>query len=182
MIFLATGACSSQATITRETPSANLLEKQKSAIFPGSIQGYFQTCHRMVRRSYSPIGEKDRESTMRFIYARPMARPPSSLATEVQNGSHPTASGCLRFSTLVRNWRCCRPVQVKQDRWSVAPLSNTIMELAGSRMGSESSSRAGNQATTGAAIFRASRAAPLVPSRLREQPELQEESLSRRIA
>src|SRR5258706_9015919 len=168
--------------MTRKTSLADLLEKQKSAIFPGLISEGFQTFHRTARRSYSPIGEKDRESTMRFTCVEQMAHPPSGLATEPGHGYRLTGSGRWRPSSRRRNWRCCRPAAVKPDRWSGAPSRNTVTELAGSRMGGKSSSRAGNQATTGAATFRASRAVHLVPSRLREQPGPHKESSSHRIA
>src|SRR5947208_2102750 len=141
-----------------------------------------QTFHPTARRYYSPIGKKYRESTTRFTCVEQMAHPPSGLATEPGHGYHLMGSGHSQPSSRHRNWRCCRPAPAKPDRWSGGPSRNTVMELAGSQMGGKSSSRAGNQATTGAATFRASRAVLLVPSRLREQRALHKESSSHRIA
>src|SRR5438105_1366347 len=99
MIFLETGMCCLQVLRDRIPSWANLLEKPKSAIFPGLIEYTSLTFHRTARRSYLVILEKDRESTTRFICARRMARPPSGLATGVHNGCHPTAGGRSRFSS-----------------------------------------------------------------------------------
>src|SRR6266566_2662603 len=169
MIFLATGTCCLQALIDRITSRANHLEKPKSVIFPGLIEYTLRTFHRTAKRSYSVIRGKDRESTTRFIWARRMAHPLFGLAMGVHNGCHPMASGRSRFSTLLRNRCCCRLAQGKPDRWSAAPSSNTVEELAGFPMGSEWSSKAGSRAMAGVAMFRASRAARLARLRLRAQ-------------